>query len=103
MSKIRRPLGFINLLDLQGNLSLTNMALLLTLINALVNHTSPFSSSFLFVVAVANYIHKRKETNAIPKENPSQDQINALGTRLDEMSRQLTALSLKSGMNDFNG
>ena len=104
---IKRSFSFINILDRSGNLSLTNIILLATLINCLLSDTS-FNSSLLFIMAAINYIHRRKEINTMAKESNIHIQtvigeLDNTKARLDDVSKQITALSIKSGISNFNG
>lgn len=64
-------LGFFNLLDSEGRLSITNLAVYATLVKMLVSETSPIDMAAL-LTATMNYAHKRHVVAKSPESGPSE-------------------------------
>lgn len=54
-----KVLLFLNLLDAQRRLSITNLGLMALIIKTVVSPSADWSSIVAMVVAFANYMHKR--------------------------------------------
>lgn len=61
-------LGFLNLLDSENRLSLTNLAVYVTLVKLLVSDAAPIDIAAL-VTATLNYAHKRHVIAQTPDES----------------------------------
>lgn len=85
---------------IKGHLSLSSLIFFTAFIYALFVAT--FISALFFITATINYMHKRKVKSTIPIVNPSQDDIEKISARVDDISTQVTALSFKTGIGHIN-
>lgn len=61
MQKLLTILNFLNILDSEGRLSITNLGLICLLIKVMISPDADWSSIVAIVVAFANYMHKREK------------------------------------------
>lgn len=93
-SGIKQFANFLNLLDAQGKLSITNVAVIVCLLKLAFAPAASITEAGTLLVALANYAHKRY-TNAAPEpEQPDQE----LQKKLDEMQSTVSNLALKAGL-----
>lgn len=94
LSGIKQLANFLNLLDAQGKLSITNVAVIVCLLKLAFAPAASITEAGTLLVALANYAHKR-HTNATPEpEQPDQE----LQKQLDEMQSTVSNLALKAGL-----
>lgn len=94
LSGIKQLANFLNLLDAQGKLSITNVAVIVCLLKLAFAPAASITEAGTLLVALANYAHKRY-TNATPEpEQPDQE----LQKQLDEMQSTVSNLALKAGL-----
>ncbi len=85
---------FLNLLDAQGKLSITNVAVIVCLLKLAFAPAASITEAGTLLVALANYAHKRivNNTPAAPEADPE------LQKQLDEMQSTVSNLALKAGL-----
>ena len=94
-SGIKQFANFLNLLDAQGKLSITNVAVIVCLLKLAFAPAASITEAGTLLVALANYAHKRIINNAAPEpEQPDQE----LQKKLDEMQSTVSNLALKAGL-----
>ena len=87
--------NFLNLLDAQGKLSITNVAVIVCLLKLALAPAASITEAGTLLVALANYAHKRIINNATPEpEQPDQE----LQKQMDEMQSTVSNLALKAGL-----
>lgn len=86
--------NFLNLLDAQGKLSITNVAVIVCLLKLALAPAASITEAGTLLVALANYAHKRiiNNTPAAPEADPE------LQKQLDEMQSIVSNLALKAGL-----
>ena len=93
--------GFLNLLDAEGNLSITNVAVILVLIKLAFSPTASLTEAGMLLATLANYAHKRS-TKQIKEEEVEEDlitpQVNQMQQKLNDMATQVSAMSIQSGI-----
>lgn len=94
MENLRKVANFLNLLDAQGKLSITNVAVIVCLLKLALAPAASITEAGTLLAALANYAHKRY-TNAVPDE-PQADQ--ELQKQLNEMQSTVSNLALKAGL-----
>lgn len=103
MVPMEKVMKYLNLLDSSGNLSITNLAVLITLVRLAISPSASITEAGSLLVALASYSHKRYIT-AKSKDQviDIQDQINqALAettSKLSELESKTSALSLSLGL-----
>lgn len=95
LSGSRQIADFLNLLDAQGKLSITNVAVIVCLLKLAFAPAASITEAGTLLVALANYAHKRY-TNATP-EAPDKG-AEELQKQLDEMQSTVSNLALKAGL-----
>lgn len=95
---------FLNLLDHEGNLSITNLAVIVVLIKLAIAPAATLTEAGTLLIALANYAHKRVVTNSVPEvtEDTITPQVEEMQTKLDEVSSQVSALSMNAGIKKMN-
>ena len=81
----------LNLLDIEGNFSITNFAVIISLV---ITCFIPIGA-LLFLVAVANYCHKRYETARHYDQERKLTDVNmvSLQNQMDEVSKRLDSVN----------
>jgi hypothetical protein len=62
MTYIKSVLAFLNILDREGNLSITNLAVIITLTKLAIAPQASLVDTGTLLIALANYSHKRLVT-----------------------------------------
>ena len=95
-------LNFFSILDNEGNLSISNLAVIVVLVKLAIAPTASLTEAGALLVTLANYAHKRivnqQATNTPEEVNPLKPQVDEMQTKLEEMSSQVSALSIQSGI-----
>lgn len=86
--------NFLNLLDAQGKLSITNVAVIVCLLKLAFAPAVSITEAGTLLVALANYAHKRY-TIATPE--PAEADLE-LQKQLNEMQSTVSNLALKAGL-----
>lgn len=90
---------FLNLLDSQGRLSITNLAVLITLIKLAISPSASITEAGALLVALGNYAHKRfTVNNTVEPEDHITPQIQATQKQIDDIVSQVASLSMKVGI-----
>jgi hypothetical protein len=100
MSILKSILKFLNVLDANENLSITNLAVIVALVKLAIAPTASITEAGTLLIALANYGHKRF-VNAQEVEVPEDTvtpKVEAMQTKLDEVTSQVSTLVLQSGM-----
>lgn len=82
-------------------ISTSEIVFIITFIYALI--VASILSAIFFLTATVSYIYERKISSNKPAPNPSQDEINQIKSRIDDISTQVNALSFKQGIGHPNG
>jgi hypothetical protein len=91
-------LSFLNLLDQEGKLSITNTAMYV-IIGKVVSSPFEWSSAITLFIVCANYMHKRVAVNAPPVDTSKVDELIAsTTTSIEDLKSTVTGLALKVGM-----
>lgn len=86
--------NFLNLLDAQGKLSITNVAVIVCLLKLAFAPAASITEAGTLLVALANYAHKRY-TNATPEPTEVDPELQK---QLNEMQSTVSNLALKAGL-----
>lgn len=86
--------NFMSLLDAQGKLSITNVAVIVCLLKLAFAPAASITEAGTLLVALANYAHKRY-TNAIPEPAEADPELQK---QLNEMQSTVSNLALKAGL-----
>ena len=95
-------LNFLNLLDSNGRLSITNIAVLIVLTKIAIAPTASLTEMGALFVTLINYHMKRKtiaDAQVTPEiEDAITPQIEQMKSKLDDALSQVSSLSLKAGI-----
>lgn len=103
--------NFFNLLDSEGRLSITNLAVYITLLKLVYSPSASITEAGMLLLTLANYAHKRKaiNDNQKPPVDTFTPQIGALKAQLeaykedaDNMRSKVSAISLSNGLKQMN-
>lgn len=83
MHRIKRVINWLNLLDLEGKLSLTNVALVALVIKMLVSPNLDWPAVVTLITVFANYMHKRQAVNG-QVEAEKADEMKAVKEQYDK-------------------
>lgn len=96
MDKIKSILNFLNVLDSEGKLSITNLAVIIVLVKLVIAPTASITEAGALLVALANYAHKRfTNNNSIPEPSNINDEITNQIRQLDD---KISTVSLAAGL-----
>jgi hypothetical protein len=92
-------LTFLNVLDAEGRLSITNIAMYSILIKICLSQFEWASAVSLFVVCL-NYAHKRvvNQSAQEPQEDTVTLQIEEMKSKFEEVQSKVSALVLQAGI-----
>ena len=93
LEKVIKVCNFLNLLDSQGRLSITSLAVLVCLVKLLLSSGASITEVSTLLAALANYAHKRA-VNATP---PIVD-TSALESKVEDIRAEVNSLTLKAGL-----
>lgn len=93
-------LKFFNLLDSEGHLSITNLSVVIVLIKLIYSPSTSITEAGLLLITLSNYAHKRivNRNNQESEEDPLKPQIEELQMKIEEMTSQVSAMSIQSGI-----
>ena len=94
LSGSKQLANFLNLLDAQGKLSITNVAVIVCLLKLAFAPAASITEAGTLLVALANYAHKRY-TNVAPEPVEADQELQK---KLDEMQSTVSNLALKAGL-----
>lgn len=97
---MNQVLSFLNLLDFEGKLSITNVAVIVVLIKLAISPSASITEAGLLLVTLANYAHKRSvnQSNQVSVEDPMKPQIDEMAKKIEDMTSTVSALSMQSGI-----
>jgi hypothetical protein len=93
LDKIKPTLTFLRLTDEQGNLSLTNLALMLTLIKVLTSPGVELPELLTFVATIVGYQAKRYMTGTPATATEDAEQVKAA---IEALQTKVSALQVGS-------
>jgi hypothetical protein len=99
---VQKIISFLNLLDAEGKLSITNLAMFTILIKVAVSPFEWASAVTLFCVC-ANYAHKRSTNSRVTtSEDNINQQVSAatqdVKSQLEGLTSQVSSLVMKVGL-----
>lgn len=98
-------LTFLNLLDFEGRLSITNLAVIITLFKLATSPSASLTEAGMLLCTLANYALKRK-TNAdavAPSEDVIPTQVAEMQKKIEDMTSQVSGLALQAGIKRNGG
>ena len=103
MEKINKVLTFLNLVDTNGNLSITNLAVVITLIKLATSPSANITEAGTLLIALGNYALKRQVIASSAKaDDDTESKINnalqATADKLNNLESALTGVALKVGL-----
>lgn len=104
---MKSVLNFLNVLDSEGRLSITNLAVIIVLIKITIAPTASIVEMGALFISLANYHLKRKTiADSRTVETPEDvitPQVNELQKKLEETISQVSALTIQSGIKKLGG
>ncbi len=98
---MKSVLNFFNILDSEGRLSITNLAVIIVLIKITIAPTASIVEMGALFISLANYHLKRKTIADSQTVEPPTDlitpQVNEMKTKLEETISQVNSLALNAG------
>lgn len=92
-------LGWLNLLDVEGKLSITNLAMYVIILKVSLSPFDWASAVTLFIVCL-NYMHKR--TKYVPDESEDlkkfEQEVKSTTDQINDLKSTITGIALKVGM-----
>lgn len=92
-------LGWLNLLDVEGKLSITNLAMYVIIMKVSLSPFDWASAVTLFIVCL-NYMHKR--TKQLPDDSEDikkfEENVKATAEQINDLKSTITGIALKVGM-----
>lgn len=85
----KKILKFFQLTDRAGDLSITNIALIVMITKLAVAPTFTIPEIAAFFIALLNYSHKRLESNKAIKNDKLQEDVAAISTALNNLKEQV--------------
>lgn len=100
MEKLKQALSFLNVLDSEGKLSITNIAVIIVLVKLAIAPTVSITEAGTLLVALSNYAYKRftNQKTDIPEADPLRPEVDAISAKIEEMAGQVSSLALQNGM-----
>lgn len=97
---INKLMSFLNLLDSEGKLSITNVAVYITLIKLAVSPSASITEAGTLLLALGNYAHKRivNNSNQTEPEDLITPQVNELKENIEKITSQVSAMALNNGL-----
>lgn len=93
-------LTFLRLVDAHdGNLSLTNLAVIITLAKLAIAPVTSFVDVGTLFIALASYSYKKVVNKDVQAQvETSNDELNSLKSKLDEVESKVSAISIATGI-----
>ena len=104
MDKLKAALSFLNLLDAEGRLSITNLAVVITLVKLAISPAASLTEAGMLLCTLTNYAHKRVVTaqaQEVPEDTVT-PQVDEMQKKIEDMTSQVSALAIQSGMKKMN-
>lgn len=100
MDKVKKVFGFLRIIDSDGQISLTNVALMIVLYKLGTAYSVSFTEIGALFIALANYAGKKVINNAnqTPTTDAFQVQIGEMQKKLEETTTQVSSLAILSGL-----
>jgi hypothetical protein len=103
IKSIKKTANFFSLLDSEGRLSITNVAVIIVLAKLAISPSASITEAGSLLVVLANYAHKRITNNqASDKTEDVQNQINSAinlnSKQLESLESKVSALAISAGM-----
>lgn len=107
---MKRVLNFLRLIDDDGHLSLTNLAVIVILVKTAIAPTLSVTDIGALLIAVLNYAHRRVvntnsslsegqlETDAAAEVAAQVDKLKAFAGQIDSLKSQISRLNLAFGV-----
>lgn len=97
-------LTFFNLLDSEGHLSITNVAVVVALVKLVISPSASITEAGTLLIALANYAHKRvvNQSSQVSTEDPLKPQVDAIEKKIEDMTSQVSAMSIQAGIKKMN-
>ena len=89
----QKILRFFQLADRAGNLSITNIAVIVLITKIALAATLDWATAAGLLIALLNYGHKRLESNKAEKESVKVSEISSLNSEILSIKESVTALS----------
>lgn len=95
MNKI---LSFLSLLDSEGRLSITNLAMYVCLAKLAIAPSASVVDLGALLLSFANYLHKRQTVANTPAEVVPSEINPELGKEVEELKSKVNGLLIRAGM-----
>lgn len=95
-SKFSKILKFLNLTDFRGNLSITNIAVIIMVTKLAFLQSFSLTEVSAFLIAMLSYSHKRYESARA--ENKVNRTSTELFKKVEELQNKVSAIDLKTGL-----
>lgn len=92
MTKIYTILKFLNILDKQGNLSITNILVLSLGIKLLIASQTELSDTLILLIPIISYMQKRYETNKAIKQVTDITELSKLTDQVSLITKELNEI-----------
>lgn len=100
---MKKVLEFFNLLDNQGKLSITNLAVIVVLSKLIMAPAAGLTEAVTLLIALVNYGHKRMVNNKTVKSEPTADKSEEINQEIEKLKSQLAALNISVGVKNLKG
>lgn len=97
MNTVYKCLTFLNLIDKERRLSLTNVAVVIITVKLAFLSSFTLTEVGAFMVAILNYGYKRRENNRLEKSHTQQG-TKAIEDKIVDIESKLSALSIQAGI-----
>lgn len=94
--KITHYLNFLSLIDKEGKLSISNLAVLVVLAKLIFSPSESITEAGTLFTVIGNYAYKRYVNSQPDQTSSVSDDVKS---QLDEVKSQVNALSLSQGIN----
>ncbi len=98
--EFKKLLNFFNLLDSEGRLSLTNTALVVTVVKLAIAPQASITEVGAMFLAIANYALKRNaiNSNQEPDESAALSVANEVKSKMEQIQSSVNGLLISAGM-----
>lgn len=103
VKKIIKSLKFLNLIDREGNLSISNIAVIIVLVKLTLSPVLSIVDAGMLLVTLMNYAHKRHSVSKSIKiddnyKNEITTQISELSKKISDNESNVAAAMLRVGL-----
>lgn len=95
MEKVKPWLEFLSLVDKEGKLSISNLAVIVVLAKLIFSPSESITEAGTLFTVIGNYAYKRYVNSQPDQTLTVSDEVKS---QLDEVKSQVNALSLSQGM-----